>query len=53
MYLMLPLAATTRALKHLAQLEKTAREPDANMYFVFNMAIMLPILGYMPVVLFI
>ena len=53
MYLMLPLGATIKTLKHLAQLEKTVREPDANMYFVFHMATMLPILGYMPVVLFV
>ena len=53
MYLIIPLLATTKTLKHLAQLEKTVREPDANMYFVFHLATMLPILGYMPVVLFV
>ena len=53
MYLPLPLAATVKTLKHLAQLEKTVREPDANMYFLFHMAMMLPVLGYLPVVLFV
>ena len=53
MYLAFPLAATVKTLRHLAQLEKTVREPDANMYFLFHTAIMLPILGYLPVVLFV
>jgi hypothetical protein len=53
MFLPLPLVATVKTLRHLAQLEKTVREPDANMYFLFNTAMMLPVLGYLPVVLFV
>jgi hypothetical protein len=52
LYLVFPPIATIKILRHLAQQEQTVREPDANMRLLFHLATMMPIIGYLPVVVF-
>ena len=53
LYLIFPLVGTTRVLHHLEDMERrsTAPEPDADMTFMFHVAAMLPVTGYLPVAL--
>ena len=50
--LALPVTLTIKILNHLAEQEKLVGEPDANMRLLFLVAILTPILGFMPVVVF-
>jgi hypothetical protein len=50
--LLLPLTLTLKILNHLAAQEKLVSEPDANMRLLFLVAMMTPIVGYLPVVTF-
>jgi hypothetical protein len=50
--LLLPVTLTIKLLQHLGEQEKLVHEPDANMRLLFLTAILTPILGYMPIVVF-
>jgi hypothetical protein len=50
--LALPVTLTIKILTHLGEQEKRVGEPDANMRLLFLVAILTPILGFMPVVVF-
>jgi hypothetical protein len=52
LYLAVPLVVTLRILNHLARQEQDVREPDANMRFLFHLATLMPVVGYMPIVVF-
>lgn len=51
-YLFIPVTVTFKILTHLAQQERLVREPDANMRLLFRLAVMTPIYGYIPVLVF-
>jgi hypothetical protein len=41
-----------KILNHLAQQERLVHEPDANMRLLFLTAMLIPIVGFMPIVVF-
>jgi hypothetical protein len=50
--LLLPILLTMKILNHLGQQERLVQEPDANMRLLFLTAILTPIVGFMPIVVF-
>ena len=47
----IPMVGTVRVLRHLEKLERTVVEPNETMTFLFQVAAMLPITGYLPMLI--